>query len=163
MRRYLIGVMGGGEVSDEDLAVAYELGRLVAKNGWVVLNGGSYTGVADASARGAGEAGGLAVGILSDDNCMRVSGSVDIAIVTGMGSARNNISVLSSDVIIVCSGASGTLSEIALALKAGRRFIVLRAAIGKLAAEFAEKGQVVVVDNPTEAIEAARKMLPVRE
>jgi len=151
--------MGGGEVSPQELAVAHRLGRLVAENGWVVLNGGSYTGVADASARGAHEVDGLTVGILSDDNTARVSDHVDIAIVTGLGSARNNISVLSCDAIVVCGGASGTLSEVALALKAGRSLIVLRTAVGRIAAEFAEEGQVVVVDTPEEAIDEIRKRL----
>lgn len=163
MRRHIVGIMGGGEVSDADLSVAYQLGRMVAENGWVVLNGGSYAGVANASARGAREAGGLTVGILSDDNVARISDNVDIAIVTDMGSARNNISVLSSDVIVVCNGASGTLSEIALALKADRKFIVLRTAVGKVASEFAKPGQVVVVDSPAEAINEVKKMLEQHE
>ena len=55
-----------------------------------------------------------------------VSDGVDIAVVTDMGSARNNINVLSSDVVVACGkGGAGTLSEIALALKAERNVILL--------------------------------------
>jgi predicted Rossmann-fold nucleotide-binding protein len=43
-----------------------------------------------------------------------------------MGSARNAINVLSSDVVIACGvGGAGTASEIALALKAKRPVILL--------------------------------------
>ena len=48
----------------------------------------------------------------------QLSDCVDVGIVRGMDNARNNISILSSDVVIACGyGGSGTTSEIALALK----------------------------------------------
>ena len=53
---------------------------------------------------------------------------MDIAVFTGMGEARNAINVLSSDVIIACgTEGPGTVSEIALALKAGKPVILLGA------------------------------------
>ena len=43
-----------------------------------------------------------------------------------MDNARNNINILSSDVVIACGyGGSGTASEIALALKSGKPVILL--------------------------------------
>ena len=50
---------------------------------------------------------------------MNVSPHVDLAIITEMGNARNNVNVMSSNVVVVCGlmGAS-TVSEVALALKA---------------------------------------------
>jgi uncharacterized protein (TIGR00725 family) len=51
---------------------------------------------------------------------------VDIAVFTGMGEARNVINVLTSDVVIACGVESaGTISEIALALKAQKPVILL--------------------------------------
>ena len=44
---------------------------------------------------------------------------------TDMGNARNNINILSSDVIIACGMGTGTASEIALALKANKQVILL--------------------------------------
>jgi len=45
-----------------------------------------------------------------------------------MGNARNNVCVLSSQVIIACGlGGSGTVSEVALALKAGKEVVLLGA------------------------------------
>ena len=53
---------------------------------------------------------------------------MDVAIVTEMGNARNNICVLSSQVIVACGlGGSGTVSEVALALKAGKEVVLLGA------------------------------------
>ena len=42
-----------------------------------------------------------------------------------MGSARNCINVLSSQVVVACPGGMGTLSEIALALKYSKPVILL--------------------------------------
>jgi len=42
-----------------------------------------------------------------------------------MGSARNNINVLSSDVVIACGMGVGTVSEVALALKANKPVVLL--------------------------------------
>ena len=53
MRKIIIGVMGGGSVTDSDAADAYELGQLIARQGWVLLNGGRRAGIMDAAAKGA--------------------------------------------------------------------------------------------------------------
>jgi hypothetical protein len=101
------------------------LGGLIAQQGWILLNGGRNTGVMEASAMGAREKGGLTIGILPDAHRQNVSRFIDVPIVTGMGHARNSINVLSSDVVVACSGGAGTLSEIALAVKSGKPVILL--------------------------------------
>lgn len=124
--RAVVGVMGSGEDGDAALLeLARDLGAAIAREGWVLLNGGRACGVMDASARGASEAGGLVVGVLPDDDAHAASRHLDVAIRTGMGDARNAINVLSSDVVIALAGGAGTLSEIALALKAGRPVVTL--------------------------------------
>ncbi|HEY9873747.1 MAG TPA: TIGR00725 family protein [Candidatus Obscuribacterales bacterium] len=126
MKKIVIGVMGpGANASKIDLQNAYELGQLIAQQGWVLLTGGRNAGVMDAASKGAKAANGLTVGILPTDDTRAVSDAVDIAIVTDMGNARNNINVLSSDVIIACGMGAGTASEIALALKANKKVILL--------------------------------------
>lgn len=42
-----------------------------------------------------------------------------------MGSARNNVNVLSSDVVVACGTGAGTISEITLALKAQKPIVLL--------------------------------------
>src|SRR5262245_41541683 len=126
LRRTIIGVMGPGDgAGRRDMDCARRLGALLANEGWVVLCGGRSVGVMDAVCRGAKEAGGLTLGILGSEDADSASDHVDIAVVTGMGQARNAVNVLSSDVVIACGIGTGTASEIALALKADRDVILL--------------------------------------
>ena len=122
----IVGVMGAGRrLGEEERALAYRLGSMIAARGWVLLTGGSASGVMDAASQGAHDAGGLVVGVLKGERADGASQYVDIAIRTGMGDARNVVNVLSSDVVVALPGGSGTLSEVALGLKSGKAVIVL--------------------------------------
>lgn len=123
-RKPVIGVMGGGEPAADAERLAEQLGRAVAGEDWVLLNGGRDAGVMAASTRGAREAGGLVVGI-HPGRPGDAAADVDVAVFTGMGDARNAINVLSSDVVVALPGGAGTLSEAALVAKAGRPLILL--------------------------------------
>jgi len=126
MARTLIGVMGPGEGAiPGDCRNAYELGRAIAGNAWVLVTGGRDVGVMDAANRGAREAGGLTVGVLPSSDLAGASSFVDIPIVTGIGEARNYINVLSCQLIFACGLSAGTASEICLALKAHRHVILV--------------------------------------
>jgi uncharacterized protein (TIGR00725 family) len=126
MKKIIIGVMGPGEKATvTDVQNAYELGKLIAQKGWVLLTGGRNVGVMDAANKGAKSVNGLTIGILPSENQKNVSEAVDIAIFTDMGNARNNINVLSSDLVIACGMGAGTASEVALALKANKQVILL--------------------------------------
>ncbi|NMG05438.1 LOG family protein [Brasilonema sp. UFV-L1] len=126
MRKIIIGVMGPGEKATAvDMQKAYELGKLIATQGWVLLTGGRNVGVMDAASRGAKSVDGLTIGILRDHDNDGISEAVDIAIFTDMGNARNNINVVSSDVVIACGMGAGTASEVSLALKANKKVILL--------------------------------------
>ncbi|WP_341525280.1 TIGR00725 family protein [Nostoc sp. UHCC 0302] len=126
MRKIIIGVMGSGEkATANDLQNAYELGQIIAKQGWVLLTGGRNVGVMDAASKGAKSGDGLTIGILPNNNRDGISQAVDIAIFTDMGNARNNLNVLSSNVVIACGMGTGTASEIALALKGNKPVILL--------------------------------------
>ena len=126
MSKIIIGVMGAGNsATATDLAVAYQLGQAIAENNWVLLTGGRKSGVMDAASRGAKAGGGLVIGVLPSNNIVAMSDAVDIPIVTDMGNARNNINVLSSDIIIACGMGLGTASEVALALKNHKSVILL--------------------------------------
>ncbi len=118
--------MGPGEnATPEDNELAYDLGRAVAKAGWITLTGGRSFGVMDASLKGAAEEGGLTIGVLPGDNDKNSSEHAQIKIITSMGSGRNYISVLSSHMIVVLGMAAGTASEVALALKSRKKVILL--------------------------------------
>jgi uncharacterized protein (TIGR00725 family) len=88
----------------------------------VVVCGG-LGGVMEAACRGAKEAGGQTVGILPGSDRAAANEFVDVAIPTGLGEARNALVVRAADALIAVGGGYGTLSEIALALKAGKRVV----------------------------------------
>jgi uncharacterized protein (TIGR00725 family) len=90
-----------------------------------------------------------------------MSDAVDVGIVTGMGSARNYINVLSSDVVIACGfGGAGTASEIALALKSKRPVILLNSQPeGQAFFRQIGGGLVHVTTNVEDTIAAIRKLL----
>lgn len=166
-RAPVVGVMGGATATAEVAAVARELGGRIAQRGWILLNGGRNTGVMAETAAGAKACGGTVIGILPDATPEQASPDLDVVILTGMGDARNVINVLSSDVVIACAGALGTLSEIALALKNGKRVIVLDgetptlfgADLPPTLAPFHETGQLTTTQVPGEAIDQASAVL----
>ena len=158
-KRHIIGVMGGGSATDADLEMAYDLGRRIASEGWILLNGGRRAGIMDASAKGAAVAGGLTVGILPDDNDAGISTHIQVPILTGMGSARNVINVLSSTVVVACAGGAGTLSEIALALKHDKTVITLNADTGEVFDAYRQSGRLLEAESPEEVIEKIRKLI----
>ncbi len=159
MRKPLVGVMGGSKATAKVTAMAHRLGRLIAERDWILLNGGHDRGVMAASAAGAKEAGGTVVGILSGVSTSRASPDLDVAIVTSMGDGRNLINVLSSDVVIACPGALGTLSEIVLALKHDKRVILLGFDLGVDFDRYRKSGQLTCSDTPEDAVAQASEVL----
>ena len=123
-RNLRIGVMGAGSCDTDTARLAREVGREIGRTGAILICGGRG-GVMEECARGAKEAGGLTVGILPGSNPEDANDWIDLPIATDLGNARNVINVLTSDVIIAIRGGSGTLSEIALALKVGTPVIGL--------------------------------------
>jgi uncharacterized protein (TIGR00725 family) len=116
-----VAVIGPG---DEPTVAAAEVGRLLAEHGAVLVCGGR-AGAMEAACRGAKVAGGLTVGILPGSDRSEANPFVDVVLPTGLGEARNALVVGAADVVIAVGGGHGTLSEIALALKAGKRVIGL--------------------------------------
>jgi uncharacterized protein (TIGR00725 family) len=116
--RPYVAVCGGDPCTEGEARWAEEVGRLLAREGAVLVCGG-LGGVMEAAARGAATEGGLVVGILPGTS--RVSGNphLTVAIPTGLGQMRNALIVRAADAIVAVGGGFGTLSEIALALKAG--------------------------------------------
>jgi uncharacterized protein (TIGR00725 family) len=91
----------------------------------VVLVCGGLGGAMEAACRGAKGAGGATVGILPGADRDDANEFVDVTIPTGLGQARNAVVTLAGDALIAIGGGHGTLSEIALALRRGRRVVGL--------------------------------------
>jgi uncharacterized protein (TIGR00725 family) len=79
----------------------------------------------EAACRGVVAAGGTSVGILPGAERSQANAHVTVAIPTGLGEARNALVVRAADALIAIAGEWGTLSEIALAMKAGKPVVGL--------------------------------------
>ena len=152
-RKLIIGIMGGGAADEGLLDQAFHLGRLIAENNWILLNGGRDAGIMGASARGAAEHGGMVIGILPGDSLSGASPHLTVPIRTGMGNARNCINVLSSDVVVACPGGAGTLSEIALALKNSRPVITMGFSLESLPGIHINRKALFSAETPELAVE----------
>ncbi len=159
MRKPVVGVMGGSKTDEEVAAMACQLGSLIAARGWILLNGGRNCGVMAASAKGAKEAGGTVIGILPDTTRTRAAPDLDVAVLTGLGDGRNLINVMSSDVVIACPGALGTMSEVILALKHDKHVILLGFDLGPEFDKFRKRGQLTAVETPEQAVAEAAEAL----
>lgn len=126
MAKPIIGIMGPGEnARPEENEMAFALGKAIAQEGWIILTGGRSFGIMEAAMKGAHEANGLTIGVLPTESAANSSADADIKIVTGMGSGRNIINVLSSHILVVIGMAAGTASEVALAIKSNKKVILL--------------------------------------
>jgi uncharacterized protein (TIGR00725 family) len=119
-----VAVVGASDASDDDLAVAEDLGRELAARGAVVVCGG-LGGVMEAVCRGARQAGGHTVGILPGDDRRQANPHVEVAVATGLGEGRNLLVIRTADAVVAVGGGFGTLSEIAFALRLGRPVVGL--------------------------------------
>ena len=144
-----VGVIGASRCDEELYRIAERIGELLAERGCVVVNGG-LGGVMEASAKGAKRRGGLTVGILPGENRSEANPYIDVAIATNMGHARNVIIAHTCDALIAVGGEYGTLSEIAIALKLGKKVVAIKP-------NFNVRG-VVVVETPEDAVEEVLKL-----
>lgn len=124
MKCIIIAVVGAAEATEELCAHARMIGRGVAKRGWTLVTGG-LSGVMEAASAGAHSEGGLVVGILPTASTASANAHVSVPIATNMGHARNAIIAHTADVVVAIGGSYGTLSEIAIARKLGKRVLAL--------------------------------------
>jgi uncharacterized protein (TIGR00725 family) len=140
-----VAVVGASEASAEQFAAAEEVGRLLGERGAVVVCGGRG-GVMEGACKGARAGGGTTLGILPGLDRAEANPYVDVAVPTGLGEARNALVVRAADTLIAVGGGYGTLSEVALALKAGKPVVGL---------ESFDLDGVIAVGSPGEAVAAA--------
>jgi uncharacterized protein (TIGR00725 family) len=122
--RHYVAVCGPSESDPEQSRAAEEVGRLLAERGAIVICGG-HGGVMEAASRGAAAAGGTVVGVLPGESREGANPHLTLALATGLGQARNAVIVTAADSVIAIGGGWGTLSEIGLARRLGRRVLGL--------------------------------------
>jgi uncharacterized protein (TIGR00725 family) len=123
-KRLRIAVIGGSRPGRQAADSAFEVGRLLARAGAVVVCGG-LGGVMEAACRGAREEGGFAIGILPGGSPAEANPWVDVPIATGLGYTRNALVVMNADAVIAVDGEYGTLSEIAYGKIHGKKVVGL--------------------------------------
>jgi uncharacterized protein (TIGR00725 family) len=149
-QRLRIAVIGGSRPGRQAVETAFEVGRLIARAGAVVVCGG-LGGVMEAACRGAKEEGGLTIGLLPGGSPADANPWVDVPVATGLGYTRNALVVMNADAVIAVDGEYGTLSEIAYGKIHGRRVVGL--------ATWEVKG-VEPAATPEEAVRMALEGLP---
>jgi hypothetical protein len=119
----VVAVVGPGDsASAGDEEVALEVGRLLGEQGVTVVTGG-LGGVMAAASRGASAAGGVVVGILPGLDRADANAWVTVALPTGLGELRNGLVVRAADALVAVGRSLGTLSEVALARRVGKRVV----------------------------------------
>ena len=151
-RQKIIAVIGGSQPSSQEVKLAEEVGRALARQGAILICGG-LGGVMEAACRGASSEGGITVGILPGDNRQAANPYVQIPIVTGIGYARNIAVVKSAQAVIAIGGSYGTLSEIAHALQSGIPVIGLNT--WSLSRNGQPDNSIIPAQNATEAVDKA--------
>ena len=150
--RKRIAVVGPGEADAGTCARAAEVGAQLAQRNAILVCGG-LGGCMAAAARAARGLGGTTVGILPGYDAAAANDGIEIPIATGLGEARNVLVVASADAVIAIGGAAGTLSEIAVALKMGKRVVGLQT--WDIRAPDGSKPPILQARDATEAVELA--------
>lgn len=173
----LIAVFGSGGAPPEDLARARALGRALATAGYRVLNGG-YGGTMEASAIGAREAGGEAVGVTCAEFTFRSGPNPHLHDVIEAPTliVRLDELIRRAAGYVVLPGGNGTLVELAATWEHLRKGLLeprplvawrepWREVVAVLEATpylHGEPGGIVWVDGVEEAVAAIAERIPVR-
>jgi uncharacterized protein (TIGR00725 family) len=107
----------------------------------------------EAACRGAQKAGGLTIGILPGIDRREGNPYLTVALPTGLGNARNALVAIVGESVIAIGGGYGTLSEIGIALKQGRRVIGLDTWVA--VKSDGEEVTIINAKNPKEAVALA--------
>jgi len=119
-----VAVIGSSEANGHALEIAEQAGRVVAKLGAALVTGGRG-GIMAAASKGCAEAGGVVIAVSPHKYMDEVNEYSHYHIPTAMGWARNAITGISGDIVLVIGGAAGTLSEIAYAWMYDRPIIAM--------------------------------------
>ena len=125
MRTRLVSVVGSGShLTPEQLETSEAFGEALARAGYGLVCGG-MRGIMESVARGFVRGRGKqpvppVVGLLPTYDVESGSGYLDIVIPTGLGHSRNVIIASAGEVMVCIGGATGALSEVAMARKLKR-------------------------------------------
>ncbi len=131
-RKKIISVIGYANINlkiyNEVYSLAYNMGKSIIDNGYILANGG-LGGVMEAASRGAKASSNYKdfsiIGILPNYNKDIANDYIDIPLPIGFDVGRNISLISVSDAVVVIGGGAGTLNEISLAWQMGKLIIAL--------------------------------------
>ncbi len=122
--RMSVGIMGsaGGKLDDKTRDVVQDLGRNIARRGYVLVTG-ACPGIPQEAVKGAKKEGGIVIGVSPALNLEEhvnkyhsPTRGYDIIVYTGSGLMGREVeNIRSCDIVIFAGGRSGTLGEFAIA------------------------------------------------
>jgi uncharacterized protein (TIGR00725 family) len=118
----VVAVVGPADASAAEQSAASAVGEALAARGITIVCGG-LGGVMEAACAGARSCGGVTIGLLPGLDRADANRFVSVPIPTGLGELRNGLIVRACDGMVAVGSSYGTLSEIALALRAGKRVV----------------------------------------
>ena len=151
-----IGVIGSGDASEADMALARAVGGAIARAEAITVCGG-LTGVMHAVADGAASESGLVIGLLPGTSAGDAAPGVSIPIPTGLGEARNVLVARTSEAVIAIAGEWGTLSEAAFCRKFGVPVIGLRSTLPETVLNEHAEDPLAAVARAVELAQAGRR------
>jgi uncharacterized protein (TIGR00725 family) len=162
MRITMVAVVGSGKaLTPETAALAERLGAALAAAGYGIVCGG-LGGVMKAVARGARTRPPPRppiVGLLPDYDVASGNEYLDVVLPTGLGHARNVLVAAAGEAVLCVGGATGALSEVAIARKIGRPVLAFPATGGTAAVVSKALEQVISVATPEEAVRRLKELL----
>ncbi len=164
-----ITVVGHNEngTTPEVAKIAYDTGMEVARSGAILITGG-LDGVMKAASHGAKDGGGIVVGIIPQNDASFANEYCDIVVPTGIGLARDFLTALSGDGLIIVGGGSGTLSETCAAYMYKKPIVAIKSSggiAGKYADQYLDHRQnvkIIGVDTPKEAVKLLLEKITLR-
>jgi hypothetical protein len=127
-RRLPVGVIGPNEAGAQELRIAEQVGEAIARLGLPMICGGRG-GCMEAASCGHARQGGLVIALLPSGDPFSGNAHVGVPIATGIGEARNALIASACFALVAVGGGLGTLSEMALGLKLGRRVVAMPPAL----------------------------------
>lgn len=136
---------------------SYETGKEVARSGAILITGG-LGGVMKAASHGAHDANGLVIGIIPQNDSSFANEYCDVVIPTGIGLARDFLTALAGDGIIIIGGGAGTLSETCAAYMHKRPMVAIKNtggiadAYGDRYLDHRQQVKILSAESPKEAV-----------
>jgi uncharacterized protein (TIGR00725 family) len=114
--RQPVALIGPGDASAAECAAARAIAGHLAGCGLSIVCGGRG-GVMAAASQGAAEAGGIAIGLLPEEDLSQANPWLTVALPTGIGEMRNALVARSAICLVAIGNNLGTTSEMAMGLK----------------------------------------------